>query len=116
MIKGQRQNLFDMYQAGRKYLLPLIFTRNHHEYGPLVLRDIADFQERCTMKVLKQRKDFFTINGEGLDYKNESLNNMPSYFAPCFRYRMRCVESVDHCVQVEGINFDESYWIIRNSW
>ena len=27
-----------------------------------------------------------------------------------------CGTSVDHCVQVVGINLDENYWIVRNSW
>ena len=27
-----------------------------------------------------------------------------------------CDKQVDHCVQVVGVNSDEGYWIVRNSW
>jgi C1A family cysteine protease len=27
-----------------------------------------------------------------------------------------CGDDVDHCVQAVGINTDEGYWIVRNSW
>ena len=27
-----------------------------------------------------------------------------------------CGTDVDHCVQVVGVNMDDGYWIIRNSW
>jgi C1A family cysteine protease len=27
-----------------------------------------------------------------------------------------CGDDVDHCVQAVGVNTDESYWLIRNSW
>ena len=27
-----------------------------------------------------------------------------------------CGKSIDHCVQVVGVNMDEGYWIVRNSW
>jgi C1A family cysteine protease len=27
-----------------------------------------------------------------------------------------CGTDIDHCVQVVGVNTDEGYWIIRNSW
>jgi C1A family cysteine protease len=27
-----------------------------------------------------------------------------------------CGKSIDHCVQVAGINLDEGYYIVRNSW
>ena len=27
-----------------------------------------------------------------------------------------CATDVDHCVQLVGVNFDDNYWIIRNTW
>jgi hypothetical protein len=27
-----------------------------------------------------------------------------------------CGDAIDHCVQVVGLNADENYWIVRNSW
>lgn len=27
-----------------------------------------------------------------------------------------CSTDVDHCVQAVGVNYDEGYWLIRNSW
>ena len=27
-----------------------------------------------------------------------------------------CGTDIDHCVQVVGVNTDEGYWIVRNSW
>ena len=27
-----------------------------------------------------------------------------------------CDTNVDHCVQVVGVNLDDGYWIVRNSW
>jgi C1A family cysteine protease len=28
----------------------------------------------------------------------------------------KCATDVDHCVQAVGVNLDEEYWIVRNSW
>lgn len=27
-----------------------------------------------------------------------------------------CGDSIDHCVQITGVNTEESYWIVRNQW
>ena len=27
-----------------------------------------------------------------------------------------CPTDVDHCVQITGVNLDDGYWIVRNSW
>jgi C1A family cysteine protease len=27
-----------------------------------------------------------------------------------------CCDVVDHCVQIVGIDLDDDYWLVRNSW
>jgi hypothetical protein len=45
MLKGQRQCNFVMFNAGRKVLLPILFTRGNLNYGPDTLDDLLVFLE-----------------------------------------------------------------------
>lgn len=75
MLKGQRQCNFVMFNAGRKALLPLLFTRGNLNYSPATLDDLLVFLELAPKEILKQRMSFFTFKGQGYDFKLEESNS-----------------------------------------
>lgn len=75
MLKGMRQNDYTSYQAGRKSLLPLAFSRNSVNYGPLAIRDIFDMEIRAPPEVKMQRIQFHSNEGEGFDFRLEDVNH-----------------------------------------
>ncbi len=73
MVKSQRNNFKAGYDAGKKKLWPLCFVRNHHNYGRDIMEDVAN-DIRATPEVKMVLEEFFTILGEGFDYRLEARN------------------------------------------
>lgn len=74
-IKGQRNNDYAAYNGGRKTLLPLLFILEH-KYADPVMRDIYEYEYKCSEEVRLDRKRHFTqgtsaLNNQGWDFRME---------------------------------------------
>ena len=61
------------YECARKVLLPLLYNRGHHVYGPLVLRDFITMQT-CSPEVKAEREKLL---GQGARRRGVLYENRP---------------------------------------
>ena len=49
----------------------MLYARGNDKYGPSVLRDVIDIEERYSKTLRKFRLENFSDSGQGYDYKLE---------------------------------------------
>ncbi|XRB03118.1 hypothetical protein NFJ02_16g24720 [Pycnococcus provasolii] len=70
---GFRTNKGSLVMRARRVLLPVLFARGHDKYGPSVLRDVIDIDERYSARLKSFRMKYFSDGGEGYDYRLEEF-------------------------------------------
>jgi hypothetical protein len=77
-LKGIRNCDYENYNAGRLYLLPLLFSLGHYDYAKACCRDIIDMAARLPASVRRFRKKIFSIGEneyalQGYDFHMEEI-------------------------------------------
>jgi hypothetical protein len=58
-VKGMRRNLYTVYNAGRKTMMPLMPLLNHGLYARYEYRDLFEYGFACTAEIAAEHKMHF---------------------------------------------------------
>ena len=78
--KGVRTGNMEAYNAGRRALLPFMFSLSKTKYGPLIIRDMIQFYFRAPAEVRCQLNEIFSLYDEGINGKMEESNKAQKSF------------------------------------
>jgi hypothetical protein len=72
--KGVRKRDINVYNSGRRLLLPLCFALGKTNYAALIVRDMIQFFHRAPPEVVEMMKEIYCLFDEGIDGKMEETN------------------------------------------
>ena len=72
--KAIRNDNLDVADSAMSYLLPLLWTRGHNQYGPEVIRDLVRYRHAAPNAIKLGRKYCALIDGSPVDERHEEMN------------------------------------------
>ena len=72
--KGVRTGNMAAYNAGRRALLPFMFSLSKLNYGPLIIRDMIQYYWKAPKAIQMQLDEIFCLYDEGINGKMEEAN------------------------------------------